>query len=81
MRAVTGKLFAILFALLLLSVTTAKAQELSVGTDIVSRYIWRGIDLGGNTPSIQPTLEFSTGGFAVGFWGAYSLSDPACRLE
>ena len=77
MRAVTGKLFAILFALLLLSVTTAKAQELSVGTDIVSRYIWRGIDLGGNTPSIQPTLEFSTGGFAVGFWGAYSISDPA----
>lgn len=54
-----------------------KAQEISLNTDFVNRYIWRGIDLGGNTPSIQPTLSLAAGNFNVGFWGAYSLSDPA----
>ncbi|MFH1197747.1 MAG: TorF family putative porin [bacterium] len=51
------------------------SQELSVGTDFVSRYIWRGADLGGNTPSLHPTVEFSIAGLTAGFWGAYSLSD------
>jgi hypothetical protein len=52
------------------------AQGLSIGTDIVSRYIWRGFDLGGNTPSLQPIVKFAVGGLTAGFWGAYSLSDP-----
>ncbi len=51
------------------------AQDLSIGTDIVSRYIWRGFDLGQNTPSIQPTIEFSTGGFTAGFWGAWATAN------
>jgi hypothetical protein len=46
------------------------AQEFSVGTDVVSRYIWRGTDFG-DSPSLQPTVEFGAGGFAIGFWGAY----------
>jgi hypothetical protein len=48
------------------------SAEFSAGADIMSRYIWRGADYG-NSPSIQPTLEFSTGGFAVGTWGAFSI--------
>ena len=52
------------------------AQEFSVGTDVVSRYIWRGIDLGENTPSIQPTISFSAGGFTTGFWGAWPTANP-----
>jgi uncharacterized protein (TIGR02001 family) len=51
------------------------AQELSVGTDFVSRYVWRGTDFG-NSPSIQPTVAFSTGGLSIGFWGAYATNDP-----
>ena len=50
------------------------AQELSVGSDFVSRYIWRGTDFG-NSPSIQPTVAFSTGGLTIGFWGAYATND------
>lgn len=57
------------------------AQKLSVGTDIVSRYIWRGIDLGSNTPSLQPTVKFAVGGLTAGFWGAYSLSNPDALNE
>lgn len=52
-----------------------KAQEISLGTDIVSRYIWRGMDLGANAPSIQPDVNLSIGGLTVGFWGAYSTSN------
>ena len=52
------------------------AQEFSVGTDIVSRYIWRGSDLGENTPSIQPTISFSVEGFTTGFWGAWPTANP-----
>ncbi len=50
----------------------------SVGTDLVSRYIWRGLNLGGSSPSIQPGIEYGFGSdnhsFAIGAWGAYSLS-------
>ncbi|MGK9476035.1 TorF family putative porin [Melioribacter sp. OK-6-Me] len=70
-----------IIAILILSYSLITPQELSVGTDIVSRYIWRGSDLGNNNPSIQPTIELSAGGFGAGFWGAYPLSDPAALNE
>ncbi len=63
--------------LVLVPVKNVKAQDedspFSVGADIMSRYVWRGLDYGA-APSIQPTLEFSTGGFAIGAWGAYATS-------
>ena len=62
--------------IIIISSATISAQELSLSTDIYNRYIWRGSELGGNTPSLQPTIEFTTGGLTAGFWGAYSLSDP-----
>jgi hypothetical protein len=64
------------FLLFIIIAAPLYAQEFSVGTDIVSRYIWRGTDLGENTPSIQPTLSFSAGGFTTGFWGAWPTANP-----
>ncbi len=62
------------------SVPNLRAQEnsssnFSFGADMVSRYIWRGINLGGSSPHIQPFIEYSFGetGLAVGVWGSYSL--------
>lgn len=63
--------------LILLSANFLKAQEIGVGVDLVSRYIWRGFDLGANAPSIQPTVKYVNGGLTAGFWGAYSLANPA----
>ena len=64
----------------ILSISTMKAQEeeaskasLDLGLDVQSRYIWRGIQLGGNSASAQPWAEFSSGGFAIGAWVAYNL--------
>jgi hypothetical protein len=65
----------IVFVNLLFTIGNSNAQELSVGTDFVSRYIWRGIELGGNTPSFQPTVKLTVSSLTAGFWGAYSLSD------
>lgn len=56
-----------------------RAQEassgLSMGTDLVSRYIWRGLNTGGPGAHLQPWLEYSTGqtGVVFGAWGSYSL--------
>ncbi|MBK9356630.1 MAG: hypothetical protein IPN08_04425 [Bacteroidales bacterium] len=43
--------------------------------DLMSHYIWRGKNLGGSSPSIQPTLEYNLGGITLGTWGAFSMSD------
>lgn len=65
-----------MIVLLIIFSSTVMAQEISLGADFVSRYIWRGFDLGGNAPSIQPTIEFTKGGLTAGFWGAYSFANP-----
>ena len=44
---------------------TSKPAELSLGADLVSRYIWRGKDFG-NSPAIQPNVAFSVAGFKIG---------------
>jgi len=79
------KFFCVLFALSLFAgsllaqeETTSESSPWSVGADFVSRYIWRGVNLGGSSPSIQPYVEFGFGSndhaFALGAWGAYSVS-------
>ncbi len=57
------------------------AQSLSVNVDFVNRYIWRGFDLGANTPSLQPNVKFSAGDFSAGFWGAYALANEKALEE
>ncbi|MEI6851811.1 MAG: hypothetical protein WCL06_03170 [Bacteroidota bacterium] len=47
--------------------------KLNVGADIMSRYVWRGMDYG-NSASIQPTLSFGLGNFELGYWGAIALT-------
>jgi len=50
-----------------------RKSPVSIGADIMSRYVWRGLDYGAS-PSIQPYIEFGTGDFAIGAWGAYTTS-------
>lgn len=47
----------------------AQAQ-VSMGADVVSRYVWRGVDFG-DSWAIQPALSFAGGGFEVGAWASY----------
>ncbi len=62
------------------------AQEsagLNFGADLASRYIWRGINLGGPSPHIQPFIEYTAGssGLAAGFWGSYGLGAGSAITE
>ena len=61
----------LILTIVLLSSFSSFAQ-LKFGTDIYSRYIWRGVDFG-DAPSFQPTLYYTTGGLTIGAWGAYSF--------
>ena len=61
-----GVVITMLFGLT--NLNTVKAQEVSTGVDLYSTYVWRGVAYSG--PSLQPTVEFSSGGFAIGAWGS-----------
>jgi hypothetical protein len=70
-----------LIAILCMTSIQARSQAtVSFGADLMSRYIWRGLDLGGPSPSIQPGLKFSyttkneIHNITVGAWGAYCFS-------
>ena len=72
-----------IFAMILLCGATmaVEAQEISttIGSDIVSSYIWRGQDLGG--VSLQPTLGLEYKGISLSAWGSVGLADPADTKE
>lgn len=51
---------------------TVHPVQFSLGADLVSRYVWRGMDYG-NSPAIQPNVSFSVAGFKIGAWGSYGF--------
>jgi hypothetical protein len=69
----------LVIASMLISPMNMNAQDeessslFDVGFDFVSSYIWRGTKFG-TGPAIQPSIELSKGGFAVGGWGNYNFT-------
>ena len=53
--------------------------ETTIATDVVSQYIWRGLDCG--SVSVQPTLGIGYKGLSLSAWGSVGLSDPADAKE
>jgi len=85
MSKLTRSLFVSLFtlcigSLLMMPAPPAKAQSVSVGSDIVNRYVWRGTDFG-NAAAFQPSLSYSAGGFTIGAWGSYSMNTDTQEEE
>ncbi|HOP49959.1 MAG TPA: hypothetical protein PK887_04985 [Ignavibacteriales bacterium] len=74
-----------------LVVFLAFSQEQSLvsfnyGADVVSRYIWRGMEFGENTPHIQPWGGFTfnlgkAGQIDFGFWASYGLSSEGSKYS
>ena len=46
----------------------------------MSRYIWRGYDIG-NSPAIQPNLSVSWKGLNIGAWGSYAFSKHSILIN
>ncbi|MBE6271517.1 MAG: hypothetical protein E7101_11300 [Prevotella ruminicola] len=60
----------------LLGATATHAQdevETTVETDVVSQYVWRGLDLG--QTSLQPTLGISYKGLSLSAWSSVGLTN------
>lgn len=75
-------LFFLTAAFLLFGAGSVAAQdkvEASLGADLVSRYVWRGQDLGG--VSVQPSLGLSYKGISLSAWGSVGLSNPQDARE
>lgn len=49
------------------------SSPIGVGFDLVSSYLWRGTKFGVG-PAMQPSIEFTRGGFAIGGWGNYNFT-------
>ena len=70
----------IILALVLTSTMTfaqdvaPSSNNLTLGADFQTRYIWRGQNLGGDASSIQPSVKYASGKFTAGVWGAFSTS-------
>lgn len=64
-----------------LAVLPAMAQtSYSFNADVVSRYIWRGIEYGANSMHVQPygAISHTFGGshtLSVGFWASYAMNN------
>lgn len=72
----------VMLAMAMLSGTAATAQdkvEATVAADVVSNYIWRGLDLG--NVSLQPTLGLSYEGFSLTAWGSVGLTEATDTKE
>ena len=57
--------------MVLLSGFSSHAQ-IKFGSDIYSRYLWRGLDFG-DAPAFQPSLSYTTGGLTFGAWASYAF--------
>jgi len=66
-------------AIFIAAFSAGLTAQIKVGAEIYSRYIWRGIDYG-NAPSFQPAISFTSGGFSIGTWGAYSIGSQSVDL-
>jgi hypothetical protein len=68
----------LLVAVLLSIIGMLNAQKVTFGVDLFNRYIWRGIDLGGSSPSVQPyaSIKFGneTHALTIGAWNAFTTA-------
>ena len=80
----------LLFTVILLFVSTLSFSQndstktnfsLDLGADFMSRYIWRGTQFGGNSPSIQPSIVLGYKNLEIGTWAAYSTGGVHASQE
>lgn len=60
-----------------LSAAPAVHAQVTVGTDLVSHYVWRGYDLADGGPLVQPWVNVTVGktGLSAFAWTSYALAD------
>lgn len=80
MKRIVMRKSACMFVILIMCVNMkAEAQEVSVGADLVSSYIWRGQQLG--SVSFQPNLGIEYKGLSFGAWASSDLTKMDLELD
>lgn len=69
-----------LLSFFIFPLTAELKAQVTLGTDIMNRYVWRGTDFG-NSPSVQPDINFSSGGFEIGAWAAFATNGNPAGTE
>lgn len=67
-RVVTIALTSLMMASAATTINAQDKAEFSIGADVVSSYVWRGVYQTG--VSVQPGMEISYKGFSLGAWGS-----------
>lgn len=63
---------------------TTKGGSFSVGADVVSSYVWRGVPQEGSkggSPNIQPSVTYTNGIFSIGAWGSTAFSGQVKEVD
>lgn len=71
-------------ALLVSGVMGASAQSkgtFAVGADLVSDYVWRGVQQGSNQPNFQPSLTYTNGSLTIGAWGSGNFAGSLKEVD
>ena len=77
---ITGLCKVVVLAFLTLQCGSLYSQDkkglgIGYGTDMVSRYLWRGLNIGGDCAHIQPYASLNYKSLEVGAWASYGLSN------
>lgn len=71
-------------ALLVSGIVGATAQSkgtFAVGADLVSDYVWRGVQQGSNQPNFQPSLTYTNGALTIGAWGSGNFAGSLKEVD
>jgi hypothetical protein len=63
------------------STQDSSGGKFNITADLVSRFVWRGQNVGGSSPHLQPTLSYTNNGFEVGAWGSYGISNQYAEVD
>ena len=73
------KIFFILIIVLTTSTLNSQGVKFSLGTDIVSSYVWRGTYQ--TSAAVQPTMGISFAGFSLSAWGSIPFWGEAKEVD
>ena len=68
-----------LIIILAASVVKAQKADFSIGTDIVSSYVWRGAYQ--TSAAVQPAMGMSVAGFSLSAWGSVPFQGAAKEVD
>lgn len=66
--------------IMLIITSSATYAQWSVGTDVYSQYVWRGVKYGSG-PAVQPWVDYSNSGFSIGAWGSVTYSSDFQEMD